>query len=194
MVSQNTAAVQLFRLLRACSNEGRPELVDHLIQELPPSRPRLLLHIAQRAAASLVCHQEHVQVADDVFVVVVVVVVAVVVVASHAVASGAGALATAGGGACTADCGCITAAAAAAAAALAAPVVGLPLLFQKHADDVEAGLRRPADLVQREAAQVVACRQGAAVGHQEQKKRQVAAAAGDVHDGLAELVASILFS
>ncbi|CAM9611926.1 unnamed protein product, partial [Ectocarpus sp. 8 AP-2014] len=96
--------------VHACSNEGRPELVDHLIQELPPSGPRLLLHIAQRAAASLVSHQEHVQVADDVAVVVVVVVV------SHAVAAGAGALATAGGGARTADGGCITAAAAAAAA------------------------------------------------------------------------------
>lgn len=71
--------------------------------------------------------------------------------------------------------------------------VGPPLLLQEHPDDVEAGLLRPAHLVEGEPAEVVAGSQGAAVGHKEPEHINVTPAARDVHHRLAELVRCILF-
>lgn len=77
-------------------------------------------------------------------------------------------------------------AAAAAAAAFA------PTVVEEEAHDIEAGLHRPADLVERETPQVVAGGEGASVRDQEAEDVQVSTAAGDVDHRLAELVGRVL--
>lgn len=66
------------------------------------------------------------------------------------------------------------------------------LALEEKADDVEPGLDRPADLVEGEATEIIAARQGAPVREEELQHVYVAAAAGDVHQRFSEFVRRVL--
>lgn len=153
-------------------------MIDDLVQELSPRRPRVDPDIPQRRASSLVGNEQKVEV--------------FICRLDRGAAAGAAFAVGAVHAAFTAR-GSSTAAAGRAGRTRVSRSVTTPCaLVEEKASDVEARLGRPAHLMQRESAEVIAACQGSSVVQKEAKHIHVASSTRNVHHRLSELVAGVL--